>query len=87
MQNDYIRPYKNFRVITIAGLGDVTELAEGRVRGIKLESSAAKANVSIADESGQSVTIEGLQSNIIHAISTTQIFETGTTATKVTVFW
>jgi len=87
MQNDYLRPYKNFRVITVAAYGETTKFAEGRIRGIKLEGSGAKANLAVANEAGTKVTILGLATNVIHPISTDQLFETGTTATTVTIFW
>jgi hypothetical protein len=87
MQNDYLRPYYNFRVITVSGYGEVTKFPEGRIRGIKLEGSGAKANLAVANQAGAKVTIVGLATNVIHPISSDQIFETDTTATTVTIFW
>jgi hypothetical protein len=87
MQNDYLRPYKNFRVITVSGYGDVTPFPEGMIRGIKLDGAGTKANLAVKSESNGNVTITGLALNVIHPIATTQIFQTGTTATTITIFW
>jgi hypothetical protein len=87
MHNDYMKPYQNFRVITIASHNDTTAIPEGVVRGIKLDGSESKSNVALRSRDNGSVTIVGLANNVIHPISTDQIFQTGTTATTVTVFW
>ena len=88
MQNDYVRPYRSARIITVSTYGDTgTPFAEGVTRGVKIESSAAKANLNVIMAEGQELVLEGLQANIIHMIAIKAIKETNTTATKVTLFW
>jgi hypothetical protein len=87
MHNDYMKPYQNFRVITVSGHGNSNAFPEGTIRGIKLDSSGSKSNIAVKSKDNGSITITGLANNIIHPISTDQIFETGTTATSVTIFW
>jgi hypothetical protein len=88
MQNDYIRPYRSARIITVADYGDTgTPFPEGVTRGVKIESPAAKANLTVIMAEGQELVLEGLQSNIIHMLAIKAIKETSTTATKVTIFW
>lgn len=81
------KPYRNARIITIAGLGDATPFPEGTIAGVKIDASGSKANLAVVMDGGQDIVIEGLASNVIHEIAIKQIKQTGTTATKVTIFW
>ena len=80
-----IYPIKNPQIVTPS---DTSKILVGgkpaRCIGVVVNGASSPVDVAIAGEEGNSVVMT-LATDVVHPISTDQIFSTGTTATKVTV--
>lgn len=85
MTSNAIYPITNPQIITPSDTSKIQYNSKSvRADGIILNGASSPVNVAVADKDGNSVVLT-LATDVVHPISTDQVFSTGTTATKVVV--